>query len=171
MNPNALSLRLARILAAGSSAAQSVLLLVIRLWWGWSFFLTGKGKLLHLDQTADYFASLHIPLAKPNALAAGTVECLGGLLLMLGLGSRLAAIPLTFTLAVAYATAEQDALRSIFTDPDKFTSATPFLFLFAVLVVFAFGPGKISLDELLARRGHRRGTFAGAESQVPAVAR
>lgn len=34
-------------------------------------------------------------------------------------------------------------------DPDKFTGATPFLFLFASLLVFVFGPGKLSLDAVL----------------------
>ena len=29
---------------------QPVLLLAIRGWWGWSFFLTGKGKLMNLDR-------------------------------------------------------------------------------------------------------------------------
>jgi putative oxidoreductase len=139
-------------LAALANPVQALLLLTLRLWWGWSFFLTGKGKLLHLDRTADFFASLAIPLPKLNALMAGSVECTGGLLLLLGLGSRLIAVPLMFTLIVAYATAERDALFSIFSDTDKFTGAAPFLFLLATVTVFAFGPGPLSLDAWLRRR-------------------
>ncbi len=135
---------------------QSPLLLALRLYWGWSFFLTGRGKLLNLGRTAEYFGSLNIPLPKLNAALAGGTECLGGLLLVLGLFSRAAAVPLVFTLSVAYATAERDSLQAIFRDPDKFTAATPFLFLLAVLVVLAFGPGKISIDYLWNRGSRDR---------------
>lgn len=140
------------VLSTVARPAQPVLLLVIRLYWGWSFFLTGRGKLLHLDRTAEFFASLQIPWPKLNAGLAGSVECAGGLLLMVGLCSRVVAVPLIVTLLVAYATAERDALFAFFSDPDKFTGATPFLFLFAVVVVFVFGPGSWSLDEWLLRR-------------------
>jgi len=136
----------------GAAHLQSPLLLVLRLYWGWNFFLTGKGKLLHLDRTAEYFAGLGIPLPKLNVVLAGGTECLGGLLLVVGLWSRVASVPLIFTLSVAYATAEHEALAAIFSDPDKFTSATPFLFLLAVVIVLAFGPGKLSLDHLRERR-------------------
>ena len=128
---------------------QSPLLLVIRLYWGWSFFATGKGKLLNLDRTANYFADLHIPMPKLNALMAGGTECFGGLLILVGLCSRLSAAALTGVLLVAYATAERESLGAIFSDTDKFTSATPFLFLFAMLVILAFGPGKFSVDHFL----------------------
>ena len=157
MNLTSIYATLNKLLAAIARLVQPVLLLVLRLWWGWSFFRTGLGKLMHLDGTAGYFASLHIPFPHLNATMAGSVECVGGLLLLVGLWARIAAVPLMFTLLVAYATAERDALFSIFSDPDKFTGATPFLFLLAVLTVFTFGPGKISVDELVwARR--RRGT-------------
>lgn len=135
-----------------ASWLQSPLLLVIRLYWGWNFLLTGKGKLLHLDRTAGYFASLNIPLPKLNAILAGGTECLGGLLLVAGLFSRVASVPLIFTLGVAYATAEHAALQALFSDPDKFVAATPFPFLLAVMIVLAFGPGKISIDYLWDRR-------------------
>src|SRR6185369_649034 len=76
-------------------------LLMIRLYWGWQFFLAGKGKLGNLDQTAEFFAELSIPLPKLNAVMAASTECFGGLLLLLGLGSRLVGIPLTITMSVA----------------------------------------------------------------------
>src|SRR5471030_567066 len=132
------------LLATLGGWLQPVLLLVIRGWWGWSFFLTGKGKLMNLDKTASFFASIDIPMPKINAILAGSTECFGGLLLLLGLFSRLVSVPLIFCMLVAYATADKEALHAIFSDPDKFTGATPFLFLFACVIVFAFGPGKIS---------------------------
>lgn len=139
---------------------QSPLLLVIRLYWGWQFAQTGWGKLTHLDRTAGFFESLHLPLPKLNAVLAGSTECFGGVLLALGLFARPVAVPLSFTMIVAYATADPDALHSLFklasiTEEgsfDKFTGAAPFLFLSAALVVLAFGPGRFSLDALLGRK-------------------
>lgn len=131
---------------------KDVLLLIVRLWWGWSFFVTGWGKLLNLDRTAAFFAELGLPFPQLNAAAAGGVECVGGLLLLVGLGSRAASVPLAFTMLVAYATADREALGSIVSNPDAFTGAAPFLFLFAALLIFAFGPGRYSVDAFLARR-------------------
>jgi putative oxidoreductase len=131
---------------------QSPLLLVIRLYWGWSFAQTGWGKLTHLDKTAAFFESLNLPMPKLNAIAAGTTETLGGLLLALGLFARPAAVPLVFTMIVAYATADSEALHAIFSDPDKFVSAAPFLFMLAAVLVLAFGPGKFSADHLIGRK-------------------
>lgn len=145
--------RLSGLLATVGGWLQPVLLLVVRGWWGWSFFLTGKGKLTHLEKTTEFFASLDLPMPKLNAIMAGSTECVGGLLLLLGLGSRLASVPLIFTMFVAYATADKEALHAIFSDTDKFTGATPFLFLFACVIVFVFGPGKLSLDELFFKKG------------------
>ena len=134
-----------------ASCLQSPLLLLVRLYWGLSFVQTGWGKLSHLDKTAAYFESLHLPMPRLNALAAGSTECGCGLLLALGLFARPASVPLIGTMIVAYATAESEALHSIFSDPDKFVTAEPFLFLLAALTVLAFGPGKFSLDALLGR--------------------
>jgi putative oxidoreductase len=134
-----------------TSVLQSLLLLVIRLYWGWAFFLTGKGKLLDLERPTAYFQSLGIPLPHAQAILAGATECFGGLLLLAGLCSRLISIPLTILLTVAYLTADLDKVKMLFSDPDKFLTADEFLFLFVVLLVFAFGPGKFSIDWLIKR--------------------
>lgn len=135
---------------------RSPFLLIIRLYWGWAFFQTGKGKLMNLERTTNFFASLHIPAPKLNAIMAGSTECFGGLLLLLGLGGRIVPVPLIFCMAVAYATAEQEAIHALTSDPDKFVSAAPFLFLLAALIIFIFGPGKLSLDALLMKKSASR---------------
>ena len=140
------------LLVKCAGSLQSPLLLVMRLWWGWSFFLTGKGKLIHHADTADFFRSLGIPLPGLNAWVAAGVECVGGLCLLAGFASRISAIPLSITMIVAYLTADNEALKNIFSDPDKFTAAAPFLFLLTALLVLAFGPGAFSVDRLLARK-------------------
>lgn len=134
---------------------QSPLLLVIRLYWGWQFFLTGRGKLMNFSRTTEFFQSLHIPMPAFNAGLAGTTECVGGLLFLLGLASRLVSIPLACVTIVAYLTAEIDRLKQIFSDPDKFVTADPFLFMLAAFIVFAFGPGRFSVDWLIAQKLRR----------------
>lgn len=136
-----------------TSFLQSPLLLVIRLYCGWEFFLTGKGKLMNLDRTAAFFGDIGIPMPMLNAVLAASTECFGGLLLMAGLMSRLTALPLAFAMIVAYATTEQEALGKLFKkgDAEEFLAASPFLFMLAALIVLAFGPGKIALDTFMDR--------------------
>jgi len=131
---------------------QSLLLLVVRLYWGWAFFLTGKGKLMDLQKPTEFFLSLGIPFPHAQAILVGATECFGGLLLLAGLCSRLISLPLTILLTVAYLTADFDKVKMIFSDPDQFLTADEFLFLFAVVLVLAFGPGKFSVDWLINRK-------------------
>jgi putative oxidoreductase len=147
-----------RLLIRVAGQLQSPLLLVIRLYWGWQFFLTGRGKLMHHDKVTEFFQSLHIPFPAFNVWLAGGTECVGGLLLLAGLCSRLIALPLIFVTLIAYLTAERDAVNSIFSDPDKFLGAAPFLFMLASIIVLAFGPGAFSLDRLLERKFLRKNT-------------
>jgi len=140
-----------RLMIAGASWFQGPLLLALRLYWGWEFFLTGKGKLTHLDHTTEFFQSLHIPFPHLNAWIVGLSECVGGLLLLAGLGARLAGALLAFDMIVAYLTADFDKVKNLFQEPDKFFGADPFLFMLASLIVFAFGPGTFSLDRLISK--------------------
>src|SRR5215467_9573424 len=127
---------------------QSPLLLVVRLYWGWQFFQTGLGKLKDTDKVVEFFTSLNIPHPVFTAHLVGGLECVGGALLFIGLGSRLIALPLPVNMVVAYITADREALLSFFSDAAKFYNADPFTFFFASLIILVFGPGKISLDSL-----------------------
>jgi len=134
------------VVCAGNKLQAPVLLLV-RLAWGWQFFQAGKGKLQDIPKFAGVLTELHIPMPMLNAWLAASTECFGGLLLMLGLCSRLVSIPLAFTMIVAYATAHRADLGSI----SGILDASPFSFLVASLVILAFGPGCLSLDRLVDR--------------------
>jgi len=144
--------KLDALLATLGAWGQPVVLLVIRLYWGWGFFQTGWGKLTNLGRTTEFFSGLGLPLPAVNAALAGAVEAGGGLLLAAGLGARIASVPLAGTMLVAYATAHREELGQFFSAPDKVTEAAPFLFLLASLLVLAFGPGRWSVDGWLARR-------------------
>jgi putative oxidoreductase len=149
--PTCIFQRSYRLLIKGADCLQSPLLLALRLYWGWQFFLTGKGKLMNHDKVTEFFQSLHIPFPSFNVYLAGGTECFGGLLLLAGLCSRLISLPLIFVTVIAYLTAEIDTVKNIFSAPDKFVSADPFLFMLAGIIVLAFGPGVFSLDWLIRR--------------------
>lgn len=130
---------------------QSLLLLAMRLYWGKAFFLSGWSKMHSIDKVTLFFENLHIPFPALNAYLVGSMECAGGLCLLIGLASRLVSIPLAITMLVALFTAHHDSFVHFWTDFDSFSQEAPFLYLLTSLIVFAFGPGKISIDALLKR--------------------
>jgi putative oxidoreductase len=142
-------LRCSELLIASSAAIQSPLLLVLRLYFFWQLFLIGKGKLANIEKVSEFFGSLGIPLPTLNAYFFGSLECFGGLLLIVGLASRPLALLIVISMIVAYVTADFEAVSSIFSDPDKFVKADPFPFLLTALIVFASGAGRFSVDAML----------------------
>jgi putative oxidoreductase len=134
-----------------ANSLQSPVLLLVRLYWGWQFFDTGRGKLGDISKVVDYFTSLGVPAPSLNAHFIALLETGGGILLILGLASRLIALPLLIDMIMAYVIADREALGSIFSEPDKFYNAAPFTFLLASLLILVFGPGWLSLDTLIAR--------------------
>ena len=130
---------------------QHPFLLFVRLYWGIQLIESGWGKLHHLDKVTDYFTSLNLPMPGKMAVFISCVELFGGLFLALGLLSRVASLVLTVNLIMAYVLGDREALLSIFSDPDKFTAAAPYVFLMASLIVFVFGPGIFSVDALASR--------------------
>src|SRR5246500_5310841 len=128
---------------------QSPFLLFVRLYWGWQLAQSGWGKLHHLPNVTEFFASLGLPMPAKMAFFIACVEFFGGIFLALGLLSRLTALVLTVNMIMAYVIADREAFFSFFSDPDKFSAAAPFVFLVASLIVLIFGTGKISLDSAL----------------------
>lgn len=144
--------RLYAVLNSVANYSSDIILLVMRLYWGWQFFRTGLGKLNHLDNTISYFTELGIPAPFFNAVMAACTECVGGLFLILGLAARPISVALIVMMTVAYITADYDAITSLFTNPEGFIAADPFLFLLTSLIVFSFGAGSISLDALFGKK-------------------
>jgi putative oxidoreductase len=151
------------LLTSIASRVQSPFLLFVRLYWGWQFMQTGWGKLHSLPQVTQFFTTLGIPAPGPTALFVGCVEFFGGLLLILGLASRLTGLVLTGNMLVAYLTADREALMSFFSNPGKFYGADPYTFLFAAVLILIFGPGRTALDTWIARSYSARGPEGAKE--------
>lgn len=137
------------LLVAGGNTLQSPFLLVLRVYFFWQLFMTGQGHLANIGKVSDFFVSLGIPFPMLNAYLSSSVEFFGSLLLIVGLASRLTAIPVAVTMTVAYLTADLAAVTSIFSDPDKFVKADPFPYFICAFIVLIFGPGKFSIDALV----------------------
>ncbi|HEY3990080.1 MAG TPA: DoxX family protein [Acidobacteriaceae bacterium] len=138
-----------------ASSLQSPFLLLVRLYWGWQFAQSGWGRLHHLPQATQFFSSLHIPFPGANVVFISSLEFVGGILLILGLASRLISLLLACDMMGAYLLSDQEALHSILSDPGKFYNADPYTFLFASLLILIFGPGRFALDWLLRRKQER----------------
>jgi putative oxidoreductase len=131
----------------------SLVLLAFRIVWGWGLFLAGRGKLMDINKPIAFFTELHIPMPVANAWFVACLECFGGLLLLLGIGSRAIGILLTINMLVAYGTTEGEALKGLWndSDPTKFIAAAPFWFMLTGILVTALGPGWLSIDAALKR--------------------
>jgi putative oxidoreductase len=132
------------------SYLQSPFLLLVRLYWGWQLAQSGWGKLHHLSNVGEYFATLGLPMPTQMAVFISCVELFGGIFLALGLASRITGLVLTVNLAMAYVIGDREALLSFFSDPDKFVAAAPFAFLMVALIVLIFGAGRIAADTAIA---------------------
>jgi putative oxidoreductase len=119
---------------------------------GLGVFSYGQGQVDGFAEADGIFPEPRDSSPHAQAMLAGATECFGGLLLLAGFCSRLISIPLTILLTVAYLTADLDKVKMLFSDPDKFLTADEFLFLFVVVLVFAFGPGKFSIDWQIRRK-------------------
>jgi putative oxidoreductase len=109
------------------------------------FLWSGWGKLNDVPTVIENFVGWGIPFAHVLAPFVSMVEFVGGLLLLLGLFTRLAAVPLIVVMVVAILTAkwsEVDSLETLL-GFDEVAYLTLFLWLAVA------GPGAISLDRML----------------------
>ena len=151
---------------------QSVLLLLIRIYFFWQLFKIGLAKLENIATPIGFFTKLGIPYPEISAWVVACTECFGGILIVAGLASRLAALPVTVSLTIAYLVADRDAVLNIWGHPDKFVKADPFPFLITALIVLVFGPGKFSIDAVIKwivdRARQNPGKFGLRTDAVPA---
>jgi len=131
----------------------SLLALAIRWHVGWDFFKAGKTKIADWDSTLLLFRDEYaVPILPPAVAAVGGTlgELVFPVLLFVGLFSRLAALALFVVNAMA-----------VIGYPALFEFACPaalndhFTWGALLLVIAAFGPGRLSLDAWLGRRVRR----------------
>lgn len=135
------------------SALQPLIALITRLVVGAEFIQTGFGKWQDIDKPIKLFTGLGIPMPTPSAYLVASVELIGGIALVLGAGTRIAALLLSTTMVVAILTAH----RAQFLDLVQFggtglTDIAALVFLLLLLWLVACGPGPVSIDHPLSKR-------------------
>jgi putative oxidoreductase len=112
------------------------------------FIISGFGKISGFENTVGYIASKGLPM--PQIVAAGTIalELGGGILLAIGYKARWAALAIAvFTLLAAVIFHNFWAVEAA----QKMAQQINFLKNLAItggmLMVFAFGPGRYSVDK------------------------
>jgi putative oxidoreductase len=140
--------------------------ILIRLAIGGVFFASGLIKFLYANQGAGRFAKLGIPAPLLTASFVGVVEIAAGILLAVGLATRLAAIPLVIDMLVALGTSKLPMLFGAGPEP---VAAAPKVGLWAFvyqarldstmllgcLFLLAVGAGAWSLDAWCANRARK----------------
>jgi putative oxidoreductase len=122
--------------------------LALRLGFGYFWLETGWGKLHNLDGAIARFVDWGLPLPMWSAPLSAGVEFAGGALLMLGLFTRFTSLVMAFNMIVAIAFVVIKNVMGL----DDFVELDEFLYILIFFWLFLAGPGKASLDHLIARR-------------------
>jgi putative oxidoreductase len=130
---------------AALTRAHWIPLLLVRLFIGYFFFETGWAKTGNLAAMAERFTGWGIPFPAFSAAVSAYTEMVGGALIVLGLATRLAAIPLFVNMVVAILVVN---IRNV-TGLDEFVELSEPLYALTFLGLVFTGPGWISLDHLL----------------------
>ena len=121
---------------------------ILRLWIGSMGIYHGYGKLFGgMGKFTDGVVKMGFPLPEFFAWAAALSEFAGGIFLILGFGTRIWAIMMACTMAVAGFIRHAD-------DPFKIQELALTYFAIAI-VLFLLGPGRASIDALLAKRSDK----------------
>ena len=151
--------RLSQWLFHPGVASAPAATILIRVAVGGVFVASGLIKFLYTNQGAGRFAKLGIPAPELMANFVGVVEIAAGLLLAVGLATRLAAIPLLVDMLVAMGTSKLPLLFGAGPEPVAaapkvglwafaYQSRLDSTMLLSCLFLFAVGAGAWSLDAL-----------------------
>lgn len=100
------------------------------------------------------FAKIGIPAPEVMAPFVGFLEILGGAGLLVGLATRLLAVPLSISMTVAIITTKMAALPHVGIWKTLHEARTDMLMIGSLLFLLVVGSGRLSLDARLARRAH-----------------
>ncbi len=129
---------------------------------GGMFLATGWGKLHSLGAVTEFFQELGIPAAAFHAHLVATTEFAGGIALLVGLGTRVASVPLAITMAVAIVTARLGDVEGVL----GFLALEEVTYLALLVWLALTGGGAFSLDALIRRRA---GTAPETEPHAAAI--
>ena len=121
--------------------------LLTRVAMGTVFLQSGWGKLHNLPKVIDFFQSLGIPAANIQAPFVAGIELVCGTAVLIGLLTRLAAVPLMGTMVVAIVTAKRADIGG-FAD---LMGVEEYAFLLLLFWLAIYGAGAASVDRLLCR--------------------
>jgi putative oxidoreductase len=114
---------------------------------GWIFFWSGWGKLHDLPRVIEFFGSLGIPHPELQAPFASATEFVCGALMLAGLFTRVASVPLVITMVVAIVTAQRENVSAL---GDVF-GLVEYLYITLLIWLGVTGAGPLSLDQVLVR--------------------
>jgi putative oxidoreductase len=144
--------RAARLGLKVTAALAFLAPLMTRITMGHAFFLTGRGKLENFETTVEFFAAQNIPFPALNAAFVSRLEYYGGILLVLGLLTRLVAALLASTMVVALLTERAQFFESWKPATELGpTDISSWVFLLLLSWLVFYGPGLVSADHFLAR--------------------
>jgi putative oxidoreductase len=129
-----------------------VVALLVRLFVGYFFVETGWGKVHNLDTFIERFRGWGIPFPELNAAVSAWAELVCGALVLVGLFTRLASIPMIINMAVAVLSVKIKSVAGL----DDFVELDEPLYALAFLWLVFRGAGWVSLDHVLAKWLKRR---------------
>ena len=131
---------------------------IIRWLVGMVFFLEGIKKFLFVAQWgAGRFTRIGIPHPQFFAPFVGCLEIICGFLLLIGLLTRLASIPLIIDITVAILSTKVPILMKQGWWPAEAEARTDYSMLMGLLFLLIVGAGACSLDARMAATRHRPG--------------
>ena len=141
--PNFVSAALQKALTS-SKPIQFVGPLLARITIGAVFVSSGWGKLHNLERVTEFFGDLGIPAPAFNAVFVSYTELVCGALVLFGLATRLAALPLIGTMVVAIITAKLPEVEGL----SDLLGTSEFAYLAILTWLVLAGPGRAALDNL-----------------------
>src|SRR5262249_5109025 len=111
------------------------------------FTHSGYGNWPRLGQVVKVFTDLGIPFPQLQAPFVASVELGGGALVLIGLATRLAAVPLIGTMVVALVTALSEKITGL----NALFGLAEFLYIVLLVGLIVGGAGAVSLDRFIAR--------------------
>ncbi len=119
--------------------------LLMRLFFGYFWMISGWGKIHDLDGFAQRFADWGIPYPYASATLSACTELSGGILIFIGLFTRIATLPMMFNMLVAIVTVTSKQMRGL----NDFVISDEPLYILIFFWLLMAGPGRASLDYLI----------------------